>query len=187
LHSLAILYATNCIERIRSKIKFVRYLLFQTTNVIFHQNLSSWSKDEKIQPIDMKHSTCVHFFGTMHRQLRLSKKFNRLCPVSLTGHGWGGAFNPPHILNLTYHSACLSYGISITVSGVGGYPVDLKKFKTACRVKLYRTATWWGCNPCRSRLMGLFIQPNPYHPHPHPRVTVPYKILRKLALQLMGY
>ena len=42
--------------------------------------------------------------------------------------------------------------------------MDLKKLKTSCRVKLYRTATWWGCNPCRSRLMGLFIQPNPSHP-----------------------
>ena len=46
------------------------------------------------------------------------------------------------------------------VRGVGGYPLDLKKLKTY-PVILYRRATWWGCNPCRSRLMGLFIQTIP--------------------------
>jgi hypothetical protein len=57
----------------------------------------------------------------------------------------GGRFQVPHILNLTYHAACLSYRISITVFGVGGYPFNLKKLETACRVKLYGTATWgWG-------------------------------------------
>lgn len=93
------------------------------------------------------------------------------------------ALSVPHILNFMYNSACLSCKISTTVLGVGGYPLDLKKLKTAYRVKLYRTATWWGCNPCSSRLMGLFIQPT----SSHPRITTPYKILRKLALQLMGY
>jgi hypothetical protein len=45
--------------------------------------------------------------------------------------------------------------------------LDLKKLKTACPVKLYRTATWWGCNPCRSRLMDLFIEPTPSYPPGH--------------------
>jgi len=92
----------------------------------------------------------------------LSDDLARFVPFHLHAMDWGrgGRFRVPHILNPTYQSACLSRRITITVSGVGDYPLKLKKLKTARPVILYRTATWWGCNPCRSRLMGLFIQPN---------------------------
>ena len=158
----------NCIEWTRSKIKFVRQLLFQ--NLQCHISPKSANQVKRGENPTNRYETqhvCSflrHTAQTAAAVKRIQQTLSRFTYRPLNG---GGAFSVPHILNLTYHSACLSCRITITMSGVGGYPLDLKKLKTVRRVKFCRTATWGGCNPCTSRLMGLFIHPTPSHPPVH--------------------
>jgi hypothetical protein len=147
----------------------------------------------KIQQIDKKNIELCYFRRHKAKKilLWLWKELNRLCPVSLTVHVWlwrGGGLSVPHISNLTYHFACRSRTISISVLGVGGYPLKLKKLKTACRIKLYRSVTWGVSTPTIATDGSVHRPPPPPHPpgslHPFQNAAESCQAPRGLLLSL---